>query len=100
MARRCLGLENMGRLIPHVIALGPLGDYVCAPSVAFKPITPRQINETYPLLKGHKVIATGTKTECYHSLALIRKEERSTRDHVKLSRAIEILLPYIAITRS
>jgi hypothetical protein len=78
----------------YAIALGPSGDYVVAPIYAFNPESwSENGNETYPLLKRHGVIATGTKTECLRGEFQIRKERLLTKKNVPLDRALEILKP-------
>jgi hypothetical protein len=76
---------------PWAIAQGPGDDYVAAPIYAFNPLYARQVDETYPPLKQHVVIATGTKTECSRGVRLIQREERSSRKQVPLDRAMQIL---------
>jgi hypothetical protein len=77
---------------PYAIAQGPSGDYVVAPIYAFNPEAwSTDGNETYPLLKQHGVIATGTKTECLRGELVIHKEERRTRKSVPLEKALELL---------
>ena len=81
---------------PYAIAQGPLGDYVVAPIHAFNPESwARGGNETYPLLKRHGVIATGTKTECLRGQLVIRKEAMITHKIVPLDRALELLSAHI-----
>lgn len=73
------------------IGHGPAGDFVSAPIRAFEPISPGQINETYPLLKKHVVVVVGTKTECSQGVRLIHKEQRRVRNKISLPRALELL---------
>lgn len=81
---------------PYAIAQGPLGDYVVAPVHAFNPESWNTSgNETYPLLKQHGVIATGTKMECLRGELAIRRETRLTKKHVPLDRALELLREHI-----
>jgi hypothetical protein len=81
---------------PYAIAQGPLGDYVVAPIHAFNPEScSTDGNETYPLLKKHGVIATGTKIECLRGELLIRKEAKLTKKTVQLNRALELLQTHI-----
>ena len=66
---------------PYTIAQGPLGDYVVAPVHAFNPESWNTSgNETYPLLKQHGVIATGTKMECLRGELAIRREAKLLLD--------------------
>lgn len=77
---------------PHALAHGPSGDYVVLPVYAFNPENwSEDGNETYPLMKQHGVIATGTKTECLRGLLLIRKEAKRTSKKVPLNRALELI---------
>lgn len=79
---------------PHAIAHGPSGDFVVLPIYAFNPESwSEDGNETYPLMKQHEVIATGTKTECLRGLMLIRKEAARTKKKVSLEQAIRLLEP-------
>jgi hypothetical protein len=84
------------RRVPYAIAQGPLGDYVVAPIHAFNPESwSADGNETYPLLKQHGVIATGTKMECLRGELVLRKETKLTRKKVPLDRALELLKTHI-----
>ena len=79
---------------PHAIAQGPSGDYVVLPIYAFNPENwAVDGNETYPLMKQHGVIATGTKTECLRGLLFIKKEAKLTGKRVPLDRALALLEP-------
>lgn len=77
--------------IPYAIGHGPQGDYVAAPVHAFDPIRPGQIDETYPFLKQHVVIATGTKTECLTGERVLTRARKALGTNIKLDHALQLL---------
>jgi hypothetical protein len=81
----------MAKRFPYAIGHSRFNDYVAAPIYAFDPIRPGQIDETYPFLKNHGVIAIGTKTECMQGVQVIEHEQRTTQRRVGLDRALQLL---------